>query len=147
MLGAGRIGKVHARAVGGNSEARLAAVADAFDDAARAIADVHGCEVASIDKIAADANIDGVIICTPTDTHADLIEQFARAGKAIFCEKPIDLDVKRVEQCLAVVEECGIGQLMVDAVSKRDVPVIQACGLVFAMVFVVLGSATPSLAK
>ncbi|TIO49119.1 MAG: inositol 2-dehydrogenase, partial [Mesorhizobium sp.] len=52
-------------------------------------------------------DIDAVIICTPTDTHADLIERFARAGKAIFCEKPIDLDVKRVEQCLAVVDKAG----------------------------------------
>src|SRR5690606_24566338 len=41
------------------------------------------------------------------DTHADLIERFARAGKAIFCEKPIDLDVKRVKKCLTVVEKTG----------------------------------------
>jgi myo-inositol 2-dehydrogenase/D-chiro-inositol 1-dehydrogenase len=48
-----------------------------------------------------------VVICTPTDTHADLIERFSKAGKAIFCEKPIDLDVRRVEECLEVVEKTG----------------------------------------
>jgi myo-inositol 2-dehydrogenase / D-chiro-inositol 1-dehydrogenase len=106
LLGAGRIGKVHARAVGSNSDAELVAVADAVSEAARSIADVHGCKVATVDEIAADGSIDGVIICTPTDTHADLIEQFARAGKAIFCEKPIDLDVRRVVDCLQVVADC-----------------------------------------
>jgi myo-inositol 2-dehydrogenase / D-chiro-inositol 1-dehydrogenase len=48
-----------------------------------------------------------VVICTPTDTHADLIERFARAGKAVFCEKPVDLDLGRVKACLKVVEETG----------------------------------------
>lgn len=57
-------------------------------------------------------DIDAVLICTPTNTHADLIEKFARAGKAIFCEKPIDLSVERVVACLKVVEETG-AQLMV----------------------------------
>ena len=57
-------------------------------------------------------DIDAVVICTPTDTHADLIERFARAGKAIFCEKPIDLDVGRVKACIKVVEETK-GKLMV----------------------------------
>ena len=51
-------------------------------------------EVRTIDAIEAADDIDAVVICTPTDTHADLIERFARAGKAIFCEKPIDLDVE-----------------------------------------------------
>ena len=61
----------------------------------------------SIEQIVAAADIDAVVICTPTDTHADLIEQFAKAGKAIFCEKPIDLDVERVKACLKVVGATG----------------------------------------
>jgi myo-inositol 2-dehydrogenase/D-chiro-inositol 1-dehydrogenase len=105
LLGAGRIGKVHARAVGSNADAKLIAVADAVEKAAGELARAYGAEVRSIDAIEAAKDIDAVIICTPTDTHADLIERFARAGKAIFCEKPIHLDVKRVEQCLAVVEK------------------------------------------
>ena len=107
LLGAGRIGKVHAKAITSNPEARLVAVADAMPAAAEAIAEEYGAEVRTIDAIEKSADIDAVVICTPTDTHADLIERFAKAGKAIFCEKPIDLDVKRVENCLAVVEKTG----------------------------------------
>ena len=107
LLGAGRIGKAHARAVSANPDATLAAVADAMPASAEALAKQYGCPVATIDEIEEDVSIDGVIICTPTPTHADLIEQFARAGKAIFCEKPIDLDVDRVRQCLVVVEKTG----------------------------------------
>lgn len=105
LLGAGRIGKVHARAVGANPNAKLVAVADAFEKAAKEISALYGAEVRTIDQIEKAADIDAVVICTPTDTHADLIERFAKAGKAIFCEKPIDLDVKRVEKCLAVVDK------------------------------------------
>ena len=112
LLGAGRIGKVHAKAVSGNADARLVAVADAFPAAAEAIANAYGCEVRTIEAIEAASDIDAVVICTPTDTHADLIERFARAGKAIFCEKPIDLDVDRVRACLKVVSETG-AKLMV----------------------------------
>ncbi|MDB5556963.1 MAG: iolG [Rhizobium sp.] len=112
LLGAGRIGKVHAKAVGSNPDAKLVAVADAFADAANAIAAQYGAEVRSINQIEAANDVDAVIVCTPTDTHADLIERFSRAGKAIFCEKPVDLDVSRVEACLKVVEETG-AKLMV----------------------------------
>ncbi|MBI1292081.1 inositol 2-dehydrogenase [bacterium] len=107
LLGAGRIGKVHARAVSSNPGAKLVAVADAFEKPAAELAAAHGAEVRSIDAIEAAGDIDAVVICTPTDTHADLIERFARAGKAIFCEKPIDLDVARVKACLAVVRDAG----------------------------------------
>ena len=105
LLGAGRIGKVHAKAIAANPEATLVAVADAFPQAAKAIAAAYGCDVRTIDAIAAARDVDAVVICTPTTTHADLIEQFARAGKAIFCEKPIDLNVGRVRDCLKVVAE------------------------------------------
>jgi len=105
LLGAGRIGKVHARAISASAGARLVAVADAFPAAATALADHYGCEVRSIAAILAAKDIDAVVICTPTDTHADLIEKFARAGKAIFCEKPIDLSLARVKACLKVVRD------------------------------------------
>ena len=105
LLGAGRIGKVHAKAITGDANARLVAVADAFPAAAQAVADQYGCAVRSVDEILRSADIDAVVICTPTDTHADLIEAFAKAGKAIFCEKPIDLSLDRVKECLAVVRQ------------------------------------------
>lgn len=105
LLGAGRIGKVHAGAIAANKGARLVAVADAFPDAARALADATGAEVRDADAIMNAGDIDAVLITTPTDLHATMIEQAARAGKAIFCEKPVDLDVERVRACLAVVAE------------------------------------------
>lgn len=105
LLGAGRIGQVHAKAISSNSDANLVAVADAFEKSATTLIAEFGGEHRTIDDIAAADNIDAVLICTPTNTHADLIEQFARAGKAIFCEKPIDLDVTRVKSCLEVVTQ------------------------------------------
>jgi len=107
LLGAGRIGKVHARAIAEDKRAKLVAVVDAMADAAQAIADSAGCKVSTIEAVEADKDIDAVIICTPTNTHADLIERFAKAGKAIFCEKPIDLDVERARACLETVRKTG----------------------------------------
>lgn len=104
ILGAGRIGRVHAAAVAAAPGARLAAIADPVTEAARAISEAYGCAIATIDAILADPAIDAVVICTPTDTHADLIGRFARAGKAIFCEKPVDLSLARVAECLKVVD-------------------------------------------
>ncbi|HRO11028.1 inositol 2-dehydrogenase [Amaricoccus sp.] len=112
LLGAGRIGKVHAQAVSGNPGARLVAVADAVAPAAEALAADYGAEVRTVEAIAEAPDVDAVVICTPTDTHAELIEAFARKGKAVFCEKPVDLDVARVRACLKVVEETG-ARLMV----------------------------------
>ena len=112
LLGAGRIGKVHAKAITGIPDAALVAVADALPEAAAAIAGQYGCAVNTIDAIESSADIDAVVICTPTDIHADLVERFARAGKAIFCEKPIDLSLERVKACLKLVDETG-ARLMV----------------------------------
>jgi myo-inositol 2-dehydrogenase/D-chiro-inositol 1-dehydrogenase len=108
LLGAGRIGRVHAAAIRANPRARLAAVADALPDAATEVAAPTGSDVRTIDEIIDSDDIDAVFIATPTDMHADLMEQAARAGKAIFCEKPIDLDVDRVRACLATVDEAGV---------------------------------------
>jgi myo-inositol 2-dehydrogenase/D-chiro-inositol 1-dehydrogenase len=83
LLGAGRIGAVHAKAVA-------------------AIAKSYAAEIRSVDAIMNAKDVDAVLITTPTDLHADMIEQAARAGKAIFCEKPIDLSVDRVRRCLDV---------------------------------------------
>ena len=108
LLGAGRIGKVHAKAITANPGARLVAVADAVEKAASDIAAQYGCEVRTIAQILTSADIDAVVICTPTDTHADLIEQFSTAKKAIFCEKPIDLSLDRVRACATAVQDAGI---------------------------------------
>ncbi len=107
ILGAGRIGQVHARAVNGNEKAVLAAVFDPVEAAAAAVAERYGAEIRDLDAIATADDIDAVVLCTPTDLHAQQIELFARAGKAVFCEKPIDLDSARVRDCIDVVNETG----------------------------------------
>ncbi|MEP3844227.1 MAG: inositol 2-dehydrogenase [Paracoccaceae bacterium] len=104
VLGAGRIGQVHADAIATVADATLVAIADPVGAAAQLVQDKYGCDIRTIDEIAHSDDIDAAIICTPTDTHADLIEQFARLGKAVFCEKPIDLDLTRVRECLTIVE-------------------------------------------
>ncbi len=124
LLGAGRIGKVHAKAVMGDANAKLVAVTDAMAPAAQAIADQYGCDVRSMEAILAATDIDAVVICTPTDTHADLIEAFVKAGKAVFCEKPIDLSLDRVKACLSVVR-AHKGTLMV-GFNRRFDPHFQA---------------------
>ena len=119
ILGAGRIGKVHARAVASVAGADLVAVAEPVAATAQAIRDQFGCDIRSIDAIATADDVDAVVICTPTDTHADLIEQFVRAGKAVFSEKPIDLDIERVRECLATVRSEN-GRLMLGFQRRFD---------------------------
>lgn len=108
LLGSGRIGQVHAGTLRFLKGAQLLAVSDARDEAAAALAEETGAEVRETGAIVEATDIDAVVICTPTDTHADLIEQAAQAGKPIFCEKPVDLDADRVRSCLATVEKTGV---------------------------------------
>ncbi|NRA99842.1 MAG: inositol 2-dehydrogenase [Rhodobacteraceae bacterium] len=108
VLGSGRIGQVHARTLAHLPGAKVAAVSDAFESAAQSLAGEVGSDVRDTDAIVASDDIDAIAICTPTDTHADLIEASVRAGKPVFCEKPIDLDTDRVRSCLATVAESGV---------------------------------------
>lgn len=108
-----------------NLKAKLVGVVDAFEKVAADLAGQYGCEVRNIAQILAAPDIDAVAICTPTDTHADLIEQFTRADKAIFCEKPIDLDVERFKVCLKV-DDAEAGTLMV-GFNRRFDPYFMGC--------------------
>ena len=108
ILGAGRIGNVHARAIASSGRASVAYIADAMPEAAQKLAGIVGARTGSVEEIIAASDVDAILIATPTDTHADLIEQAARAGKAILCEKPVSLSVERIEACLQVVEKAGV---------------------------------------
>lgn len=108
LLGCGRIGQVHARSLMRLGSARLAAVADAVAPAAQTLADTTGAQVRDADQIIAADDIDAVILCTPTDTHYDLIHAAARAGKAIFCEKPVDMSADRIRDCIKAVSAAGV---------------------------------------
>jgi myo-inositol 2-dehydrogenase / D-chiro-inositol 1-dehydrogenase len=109
VLGCGRIGRMHAgllaREVPGYV---VAAVADAVPEAALGVSSAIGAPVRSIEELLASDDIDTVAICTSTDTHVDLIIAAARAGKAIFCEKPVSLDLEEVDRALAAVEAAGV---------------------------------------
>src|SRR5690349_1099653 len=108
LFGAGRIGDIHAGNVAQHGGAELAFIADVHRPAAEALAAKTGAKVADVETALADPSVKAVIIASSTDTHASLIEASAKAGKAIFCEKPVDLDSARVDRCLAVVQECGV---------------------------------------
>ena len=108
LLGCGRIGWVHGPNVAAHPRAHLVCVSDAVPTAADALAAETNAAVRPLDDAVAADDVQAVVICTPTDTHADLIERAARAGKAVLCEKPIDLSVTRVRDCLAVVDEAEV---------------------------------------
>lgn len=102
LLGCGRIGKMHAATIARSTKAELIAVFDPISSEAEALGAQFSCKVAK-DAEEAISLCDAVLIATSTATHADLIELAAKAGKAVFCEKPIDLSLKRVEQCRATL--------------------------------------------
>jgi myo-inositol 2-dehydrogenase/D-chiro-inositol 1-dehydrogenase len=109
LIGAGFIGPVHAANIAAHPRAALRWVVDLNRTAAEAVTQRHGGEVAaSLEAALADPKLDAVVICTPPRSHAAIIEAAARAGKAIFCEKPIDLDLAKVEVCGAVLRRAGV---------------------------------------
>jgi myo-inositol 2-dehydrogenase/D-chiro-inositol 1-dehydrogenase len=100
VLGCGRIGRIHAANLARHPRARLVAVFDVASDAAREIATELGVKCAqSLDEIWGDHEVAAVLIATPTDTHVPLITAAVKAGKAVFCEKPIDVDLERARSC------------------------------------------------
>jgi len=115
LIGTGRIGKLHAEHLAYRiPQARLAVLSDIHVDAARECAQRLGIDQVEKDyhAILDDAGIQAVVVCSSTDTHAHLIEEAANAGKHIFCEKPIDQDVRKIDRALRAVEEAGV-KLMV----------------------------------
>ena len=110
MLGAGRIGSLHTELLHQRVDGvRVAAVCDIFPEAARSVASRLGVPVGrSSEAVMDDPSVDAVAICTSTDTHVGLMIEAAQAGKAIFCEKPISLDLEQVDRALGAVEEAGV---------------------------------------
>jgi myo-inositol 2-dehydrogenase / D-chiro-inositol 1-dehydrogenase len=108
VFGAGRIGKIHAGNVANHPHARLRYVVDVHAPSATGLAEKHGAQTATMDEALADPAIGAVVIGSSTDTHADLIQRAAAAGKAIFCEKPVDLELERARACAAAVKKAGV---------------------------------------
>ena len=126
QFGAGRIGGIHAANIAASDRAGLRYVVDVNDHAAAALAKQHGGRPATMQEALADPAVDAVLIASPTDTHADLIKAAARAGKAIFCEKPIDLDLARVDRAAATVKQAGVPILI--AFNRRFDPTLGGLG-------------------
>ena len=108
ILGCGRIGQVHALTISRLDAVRVVAVADPVPAAAETLAARTGAQVMEAQALIDSASVDAVVIATPTDSHYDLIHAAARAGKAIFCEKPVDMSADRIRDCIKVVETAGV---------------------------------------
>jgi myo-inositol 2-dehydrogenase/D-chiro-inositol 1-dehydrogenase len=93
VIGAGRIGKIHAGNAAAHPELTVEYVVDPVAGAAQQLAAAMGAQVATLDQILSDETVDGIIVASSTDTHLDFSMRAVSAGKAVFCEKPIDLDL------------------------------------------------------
>ena len=122
LIGAGRIGRIHGRNVALNGRISLAGIVDPVAAAADALASEWSAPVLSLDEALADSSIAGVIIASSTDTHRDYSVRAARAGKAIFCEKPIDQDLERARSAEADLKDAR----MLLAFNRRFDPNFQA---------------------
>ncbi|MDR1808603.1 MAG: inositol 2-dehydrogenase [Propionibacteriaceae bacterium] len=113
VIGAGRIGAIHAANVAAHPDTNLLWVADPVAGAAERVAAPLGAK-ATLDaaEALADPAVEALVICSPTPTHVELILAGVQAGKAVLCEKPVDLDLARARQCLATVEAAG-GKVMI----------------------------------
>ncbi|GAB2507090.1 inositol 2-dehydrogenase [Pseudoxanthomonas sangjuensis] len=122
LIGAGRIGRIHGRNAAANPRVELAGVVDVVDAAAQALAKEHGVPVRTLDDALADESVAGVIVASSTDTHLDYSLRAAAAGKAVFCEKPIDQDLTRAK---SAAKELARARLLL-AFNRRFDPNFQA---------------------
>jgi myo-inositol 2-dehydrogenase/D-chiro-inositol 1-dehydrogenase len=122
LIGAGRIGHIHARNAALHPRIELAGVVDAVEASAQALASEYNSCTTTLEAALGDAEIDGVIIASSTDTHLEYCTRAAAAGKAIFCEKPIDQDLDRAR---AAAGELGDARMLL-AFNRRFDPDFQA---------------------
>jgi len=108
VIGAGRIGQIHATNLYRHPDADLRYIVDVSDTAANKLAAACNTRTGSIETLLGDDSIDAVVIASSTDSHSDFVCAAAQAGKAIFCEKPLDLDVKTAIRSLGAVDESGV---------------------------------------
>lgn len=120
QFGAGFIGQVHAKNLSEHPGVNFARVYDADPARAQAAAEKFGTTAAAtIEEILEDSSIDAVLIASSTNTHADLLKAAARAGKAVFLEKPIDLSYEVAQEAAGVAEEAGV-PVMIDLNRRFD---------------------------
>lgn len=122
LIGAGRIGRIHARNAALNPRLRLAGIVDPVDAAAQALAAEWNTAVTTLDQALADPAVAGVVIASSTDTHLEYSLRAAAAGKAVFCEKPIDQDLARAR---SAARELSAARMLL-AFNRRFDPNFQA---------------------
>lgn len=122
LIGAGRIGRIHAGNAAASARLSLAAIVDPMTASAQALADEYGAQVRDLDGVMNDPAITGVVIASSTDTHLDYSVRAAKAGKAIFCEKPIDQDLERAKSAADALS----GARLLLAFNRRFDPNFQA---------------------
>ncbi|WP_175957074.1 inositol 2-dehydrogenase [Schaalia sp. Marseille-Q2122] len=121
LIGAGRIGQVHARSVAAHPHAQLALVADPFLENAQAVAAAYGARASDdVDAVFTDDEVDAVIICSPTPLHVPHILAAARAGKPALCEKPVAMETAAVENLRADLE--GLDPVVMLGFNRRFDP-------------------------
>ncbi len=111
IIGAGRIGSLHAKSICYNvPTAKVIGITDVFAENAKKVADELGIEKVYADykEMLSDPAIEAVLVCSSTDTHADIAIEAAKAGKHIFCEKPVDLTPAKVEAVIKAVADAGV---------------------------------------
>ena len=108
VVGAGRIGRIHARNIADRGDTTLRYVVDVDPDAAASLAAATGAAVTDMDTALADDGVEAVVIASSTDTHVELIEACAAADKAILCEKPLDLDAGNARRSIEAVGRAGV---------------------------------------
>lgn len=111
VIGVGRIGKIHIENLSHRlSGTRVVAIADVFTQELQKVAEQYGISVAEEDykEVLKRTEIDAVVICSPTDTHAQIIQEAAKTGKHVFCEKPIDLSLEKIAKTIEVTDETNI---------------------------------------
>lgn len=119
LLGAGFIGHVHAKSLATNPRVEFTYVYDTDESRARELAAAYGASFAPLEEILASDRVGAVLIATSTNTHAELIEAAAQAGKAVFCEKPIDLSYEVAERAATTAREAGV-PVMIDFCRRFD---------------------------
>jgi myo-inositol 2-dehydrogenase/D-chiro-inositol 1-dehydrogenase len=125
LLGCGRIGRVHAASLAANPRAELAVAYDPFEASAGEVVAQHGgTATTDVRAVLDDDTIDAVVIASPTPTHVELLTRAVRAGKAVLCEKPIDLDLARVDACAAALD--GVDATVLVGFNRRFDPSVRA---------------------
>lgn len=105
LFGVGRIGRIHGQNIHDHAQTNVYSIIDPYVEGREELSQKYKSKIQTVEEAMSDPRVDAICICSATNTHVNLIELAAKHGKAIFCEKPIDLDLAKVRNCLKVVEE------------------------------------------